>query len=293
MGLQTSGRRTIDGLRAHLDSSLPTVLPVGKGTVLCLSGWCYHPMRRIVRLTIRGNDTKQLVKDYGIARPDVFKGQSRTDDPSGHSYSSGFWVIIPFAAGTRGRIDLSIIADLEGGYQAETWLGAVEATEQIENPSWLLPSLRRSTGLRDSTVAICMATHDPDISLFMRQIESLIAQTHDDWICIISDDCSPPEKYFRLREIVSQDTRFYTSRSKQRLGFYRNFERALSLVPARCGFVSLSDQDDQWHAHKLETLLSRFNDESTTLVFSDMNIVGRDGSIISTSFWSNRRNNYE
>ncbi|MGH7556956.1 MAG: glycosyltransferase, partial [Gemmatimonadota bacterium] len=173
------------------------------------------------------------------------------------------------------------------------WLGAVEATEQMENPSWLLPSLRRSEGLSDSTVAICMATHDPEISLFIRQIESLMAQSHEDWICIISDDCSPPEKYFHLREIVSQDNRFYTSRSSRRLGVYRNFERVLSLVPAQCGFVSLSDQDDRWHAHKLETLLSRLNDESTSLVFSDMNVVDRDGGIISPSFWTHRRNNYE
>ena len=41
-------------------------------------------------------------------------------------------------------------------------------------------------------VAICMATHEPPIALFRRQVDSIRAQTHPHWICVISDDCSSP-----------------------------------------------------------------------------------------------------
>ena len=52
------------------------------------------------------------------------------------------------------------------------------------------------------------------------------------------------------------DPRFVVSRSPRRLGFYRNFERALSLAPRRARrYVALADQDDAWHPDKLETLL--------------------------------------
>ena len=37
------------------------------------------------------------------------------------------------------------------------------------------------------------------------------------------------------------------SRSESRLGFYRNFERALSMVPPSADYVTLCDQDDYWH----------------------------------------------
>ena len=40
-----------------------------------------------------------------------------------------------------------------------------------------------------------MATFEPDIDLFRTQIDSLRAQTDADWICLISDDCSSPERF--------------------------------------------------------------------------------------------------
>lgn len=292
MGLERFSSR-IEGLRAHLDTALPPVLPVGKGTVLCLTGWCYHATRKILQLTIRANDSEYPVKAYGLYRPDVFRAQNTTEDPHGLSQASGFWVLVPLYAGTTGQVDLSIVADVEGGYQAESWLGTINATKQLAPPAWLLPAIERFPRHSSPTISICMATHNPDISLFTRQVESLIAQTYQDWICIISDDSSPTEKYFWLREIVARDPRFFTTRSTRRLGFYHNFEHALSLVPAWCDFVCLSDQDDRWHPRKLETLLSGFNDESTSLVYSDMNIVSEDGTLISPTYWTKRRNNYE
>jgi glycosyltransferase involved in cell wall biosynthesis len=43
-----------------------------------------------------------------------------------------------------------------------------------------------------------MATFEPGMSLFRAQIDSLRAQTDGNWICLISDDCSPPERYEQL-----------------------------------------------------------------------------------------------
>jgi hypothetical protein len=75
------------------------------------------------------------------------------------------------------------------------------------------------------------------------------------------------------------------------LGFYRNFERALSLVPENADFVVLSDQDDCWLPDKLEALLAGF-DRDTTLVYSDMRIVEESGNVLSNTYWTTRRNNY-
>ena len=104
---------------------------------------------------------------------------------------------------------------------------------------------------------------------------------------MISDDCSGAEAYARLRAAVADDPRFVLSRSERRLGFYANFERALSLVGPDAEYVAMADQDDVWHPDKLEVLLAAIGD--ARLVYSDARVVARDGRAISETWWSTRR----
>jgi glycosyltransferase involved in cell wall biosynthesis len=135
-----------------------------------------------------------------------------------------------------------------------------------------------------------MATFDPDPMLLERQIDSIREQTHEAWLCLISDDGSSEERFNRLRALTVDDPRFALSRSKERLGFYLNFERALKMVPPGAAFVALADQDDRWYPEKLDTLLAACGDAQ--LVYSDMRIVDEAGDVISDTFWRGRRNNY-
>ena len=74
-------------------------------------------------------------------------------------------------------------------------------------------------------VAICMATYNPPIDLFKKQISSIVNQTYDNWICIINDDCSEKDIFSKIQNIVSKDELFITKRNPARLGFYYNFEK--------------------------------------------------------------------
>ena len=89
---------------------------------------------------------------------------------------------------------------------------------------------------------------------------------------------------------LGDDGDFASCARRRRLGFYRNFERALSLAPPACPYVALSDQDDRWHPDKLETLLGEIGDAQ--LVYSDQRVVDRDGRVISDTYWNGRRNNH-
>lgn len=140
------------------------------------------------------------------------------------------------------------------------------------------------------SVAICMATFDPDPGLLEQQIESIRAQTHEAWTCLISDDGSSPERFEALRRLVGEDPRFTVSRAPERLGFYLNFERALEMAPADAAFVALADQDDRWYPEKLATLLEACS--GAQLAYSDMRIVDESGRVVSETFWRGRRNNY-
>ncbi|MFL5906589.1 MAG: glycosyltransferase family 2 protein, partial [Solirubrobacterales bacterium] len=139
-------------------------------------------------------------------------------------------------------------------------------------------------------VAICMATYDPPSDLFAHQIESIRAQTHRGWICLISDDGSTPERLAMMREKIGDDPRYILIENEDRLGFYGNYERALGTVRPETQLVALADQDDRWYPEKLEALIAGLGDRD--LVYGDMRIVADDGSRISDTYWSERRNNY-
>src|SRR5207302_1147150 len=122
------------------------------------------------------------------------------------------------------------------------------------------------------------------------QVESIRAQTDRRWLCVISDDHSTAERYTQLREIVGEDERFVVSRADVRRGFYRNFERALSLAPADAQLIALCDQDDVWHADKLAVLRESLG--SAMLVYSDLRLVDERGRVLRDTLWRGRRNNF-
>lgn len=143
---------------------------------------------------------------------------------------------------------------------------------------------------RKPLVAICMATFEPEPALLEQQLRSIREQTHEEWVCLISDDGSSGERLEALQGLTVADPRFRLSRGEERLGFYRNFERALRMVPAEAEFVALADQDDRWYPEKLEALLGAC--AGARLAYSDMRIVDEQGQVRSETFWRGRRNNH-
>ncbi len=139
-------------------------------------------------------------------------------------------------------------------------------------------------------VAICMTTYEPAEALFRAQIESIRAQSHDDWHCVIVDDCSGDDAQAMIERVVEGDERFTVHRMERRLGFYGNFERALTLVPADAQRIALSDHDDRWHPDKLAVLEQALAGRS--LAYSDMRLVAEDGSVHRETLWKGRHNNH-
>jgi len=140
-------------------------------------------------------------------------------------------------------------------------------------------------------VVICMACWEPDPVRFKRQIESIKRQTIKSWHCIINDDASSDESWQHVRDIVGDDRRFSLYRNEENLGFYANFEIALSRVPVESDFIALADQDDDWYPEKLEASLQAF-EKDTVLVYCDMRIVDENSNAIAETYWRGRRNNF-
>ena len=259
------------GLDVALDRPLPDVLPAGRATaVFCAGSYV---------------DSGPGVRDLAI----VFDGQrhrptaSAMPRPDGRC---GFWATVPVAPRERARdVELRVEAWLADGTTAGAVLGTITGAE-LPEPS----SFQAWQPSGQPLIAICMATFNPDPWLFRIQVESIRAQTDTDWVCVISDDCSEPERFATIVETIGCDERFAVSRSPTRLGFYRNFERALVLAPPEAELIALSDHDDRWYPEKLKTLREALGDAE--LAYSDARLVDGAGAVRRDTLWRGRRVNY-
>ena len=266
-------------LDASLDEPLPDRIAVGGGSALFLMGRARgRDGRRITRLQIAVEGKRHPVMTYGVA--------------SGRTTGGGdmWWGIVSFAPVDEPRAaPVALDASLDDGTQASAALGSVRLERGLDVRP-ISPPPRANAGRRP-LIAICMASFEPPLELFARQIESIRAQSYDNWVCVISDDHSRSDRVEAMREVLGDDDRFVLSPQDERRGFYRNFERALALAPAEAEYLCLADQDDHWHPDKLDMLAGEL-EAGATLAYSDTRVIDEDGTVRSNTYWRYRRNNY-
>jgi glycosyltransferase involved in cell wall biosynthesis len=290
-------------LQLSLDNPVPRKLPAGRATAIFCPGTCFHRHRAIDRLEIVVDGRPHRPAAFRMPRLDLFKalhpslsieenGAVARDpnsdaDPEVRCYRSGFWATIPIEPQSRPReIEVRARALLSDGQTASAPMGRIEVVEPTAPPSYDGAADRSVDGL----VAVCMATFEPEPALFRTQVDSLLAQTDKNWICLISDDCSGPGYLEAIERTVARDSRFVVSRADRHLGFYRNFQRALEMIPAEAELVALCDQDDHWYPDKLEALRRAIG--SAQLTYSDTRLVDANGGVLASSLWDRRRNNH-
>lgn len=276
-----------------IDTDLSRTYTIGRGSLFQLGGWCFHPARKIRSLTCLMDGAAYPVQ-YRRYRADVYATFFPNIDRYGYSVGSGFRTILPL------KLDPS-----ESSAVRRLQL-RVEYTDRT-SVTLDLPALkiRRADPVPDRRpvkigaprgaaplVAVCMATYNPPPDLFRRQVESIRQQDHKHWVCLITDDGSEPARVRAMKEVIGDDPRFVLHRNEKRLGFYRNFEHCLTLVPPEADFVTLSDQDDYWYPDKLSSLLHAFEPQ-TQLVYSDMRIVTKEGDVVAPTYWTTRPNSYD
>jgi hypothetical protein len=263
-------------LVATLEHPLPATLPAGGATVVFCCGTCFHRHGEIAGLDIVVDGVRHEPTAACMPRPDRV-----AVDPA--AFHSGFWGAVPVPPRPSGEVEVALAARLADGSEEVAPLGRIAIVAREPAPPLGRPA---EPGL----IAVCMATYDPDPALLRAQVESLRAQTDRNWACVISDDCSSPERFAEITELVGGDERFVVSRSERRLGFYRNFERALGLAPAEAALIALCDQDDRWRPEKLAILRAELG--SAQLVYCDQRLVDRDGRVLRETMWEGRRNNH-
>ena len=206
--------------------------------------------------------------------------------PPTQQINGRFWAIVDVVAGSSGVREIILDVPLGHGAHCRLPLGCVVLEEGLGGA---LSSGGTSLQISDSgpQVAICMATHEPEPDLFAMQVQSLRAQTCGDWHAVISDDGSEHSTKAMIAAVLDGDKRFTVLWNDDRVGSYRNFERALAAVPSDARTIAFCDQDDRWHPEKLDAMLSLM--PANGLVVCDARIVGVDGHVRSETFWTPRR----
>jgi hypothetical protein len=264
-------------LVAALESPLPPSLPAGTATALFCYGTCFDRRETVTRLRLVVDGVRHRAAAFAMPRPDVAE---RTSDAT--AFRSGFWGTVPISAAAVGdAVELGVVVRLASGAEHLLRLGRIAVTAPPRQPE-----RTPDRGL----IAVCMATYDPEPELFRAQVESLRAQTDARWVCVVSDDASSPERFAGLLDVIGGDPRFVVSRSERRLGFYRNFERAIALAPPEAELFALCDQDDRWRPEKLGVLRDALG--AAGLVYSDQRLVDADGRLLRETMWHGRRNNH-
>jgi hypothetical protein len=271
------------GLKLRITTFSDHAPHVGAGQVVDLTGILFHPERAVRKAWLIAGEQSTRVW-IGHQRPAVTERYraKQVPAPDGPGFRVGF--SIP-EQGADGELPLRFRVRLAGGVTVERGIPALPYT--AGTGARPIAMTWPASGPR---VAICMATYKPNLAYLAAQVASIRAQSHANWVCIVCDDGSGPESQASVAALLGDDPRFVLVPHEANVGFYRNFERALQLVPEDAEFVALSDQDDTWDEDKLQTLLARFDDPEVQLVYSDMRLVDAEGNLLAGSFWNPERN---
>jgi glycosyltransferase involved in cell wall biosynthesis len=130
--------------------------------------------------------------------------------------------------------------------------------------------------------SVVLASYDGE-RFINAQLDSIVAQLSPNDEIIVSDDASSDNTVSLVKG--RDDRRIHVLENRERVGYVRNFERAINKV---CGeYVFFSDQDDVWLPGKVDTMRSAL--QKKPFVASDAIVVNERLEVIYESFfeWRN------
>ena len=137
------------------------------------------------------------------------------------------------------------------------------------------------------SVSVALCTHN-GARYIEEQLRSILEQSVLPVEVVVSDDASSDDTLKRVESVweryATDATTLRILHNEKPLGVARNFEQAIGATTAE--LVALSDQDDSWHPHRIESASRRFQQHPELLLcFSDARLVDRDGLTLGVSLF--------
>lgn len=106
------------------------------------------------------------------------------------------------------------------------------------------------------------------------QLDSILAQSHQDLEILIGDDASTDDTWAVAQRYAQQDGRIVLLRHERNIGLHANL--AAVLARASGEYIAISDQDDIWHQDKIARQLALLN--GAVGVYSDSALIDAAGN---------------
>ena len=106
-------------------------------------------------------------------------------------------------------------------------------------------------------------------------LESVAAQTFENWEHILVDDGSTDDSYRLLEAAAARDPRIRVLRSRGNIGSPQ--ARNSALAAARGRYIAFLDADDLWHPEKLSRSLSWMQEHGYEFIYHDYRHISHDG----------------
>ncbi len=106
-------------------------------------------------------------------------------------------------------------------------------------------------------------------------IESVIAQSYEDWELIIADDCSTDNGADIVKEYMDKEPRIRCFKMPENAGAAA--ARNAALDKARGRYIAFLDCDDIWDSEKLKTSIGFMKNKDAGLVYHSCDLIDMEG----------------
>ena len=112
-------------------------------------------------------------------------------------------------------------------------------------------------------------------------IDSVVAQTYQNWELIIIDDCSSDSSPEIAKSYVAQDSRIYYYRNEQNMKLPKSLNRGFSL--AEGDYLTWTSDDNRYLPEAIERMLFYIRNQNIDLVYAKCKVIDDSGNFIQYS----------
>jgi len=129
----------------------------------------------------------------------------------------------------------------------------------------------------NSLVSIITPCYNAE-SFIADTIESVLAQTYQNWEMIIVDDCSSDKSRDIVERYTKKDIRIQLVKNERNIGVAKSRNNAISKASGK--YIAFLDSDDMWLSRKLEMQLELMKNEKSSMSYTAYNTTDENNTPI-------------